>query len=153
MTNINNHFLEEFKRLDKLCRDIYQDTIGVTHYINDMQNTAPSKSRYIADWDIDLKTLKRLRHIRNQLSHEIGTFNIAMCTLNDIRWLQNFHMRIMNCTDPISLSKKLDKPARTKIKNSPKRKKRNFHHTVIFTLLILCALAAIFIYLRSIYPS
>ena len=40
MHNLNNVFFEEFKRLDRLCRDMYPNShdgkLGVTLYLNDM---------------------------------------------------------------------------------------------------------------------
>lgn len=103
MSNLNNAFLEEFKRLDKLCREMYDTEKGVTSYIDDMKLTPEYKSRYIPDWNNDLRKLKSLRHIRNQLSHEVGTLDMDMCEQDDIVWLRDFYKRILNGTDPLSI--------------------------------------------------
>ena len=106
MNNINLDLLEEFKRLEKLCNDIYSTKNGVTSYIDDMKNTSEYESINIYNWDNDLKRLIELRHIRNKLAHDTDTFNIEMCTDSDIRWIADFHNRILNQTDPLSMLQK-----------------------------------------------
>ena len=103
MSKLNDDFLEAFKRLDKICREMYMNEKGVTSYINDMENTPQYESLYIANWNTDLRQLKRLRHLRNQLTHEVGTLNTDMCTQSDIDWLKSFCWRIFNRTDPLAL--------------------------------------------------
>ena len=122
MGNLNDVFLEEFKRLDKMCRERYQSEKGVTSYISDMKRTATDKSRSIPNWDADLKALVRLRHLRNQLSHEVGTFHRSMCTQRDIAWLRAFNHRIFKHSDPLAL-------LRRKGKNPNQRKKPDPHKT------------------------
>lgn len=60
MSNLNYIFFEEFKHLEKLCREIYQSNSGVSDYINDMENVSAKDYRNIKDWERDLKQLKRL---------------------------------------------------------------------------------------------
>lgn len=103
MSKLNDEFLEAFKRLDKVCCEMYMSEKGVTSYINDMVNVSQFEALSIANWDTDLRRLKQLRHLRNQLSHEIGTLNEDMCTQNDIDWLRSFYGRIFNQTDPLAL--------------------------------------------------
>lgn len=103
MASINSSFLEEYKRLDKLCREMYKSDIGITNYINDMKYAALFESRRIPNWNSDLSNLIRLRHIRNQLTHEIGTLDISMCTQNDVDWLVDFRGRILQASDPIAM--------------------------------------------------
>lgn len=100
---MNEIFLEEYKRLDKLCREIYQSEKGITSYIDDMKSVSAHKSIYVPNWNPDLKNLIKLRHIRNQLTHEVGTLNVSMCTQSDIDWLKEFYNRILNTKDPLSL--------------------------------------------------
>ena len=71
-----------------------------------MEAVSFSVYRNIPNWKTDLSTLKILRHIRNQIAHNEGSFNQNLCTQNDIDWLNNFHMRIMEQTDPLSLLRK-----------------------------------------------
>lgn len=37
MTETDNLFFEEYKKLDKLCSDIYNDKYGISTYIKDME--------------------------------------------------------------------------------------------------------------------
>ena len=103
MSNLNYIFFEEFKHLEKLCREIYQSNSGVSDYINDMEKVSAKDFRNIKDWERDLKQLKRLRKIRNTLAHVEGAFSQNICTQNDIDWLKEFYQRIMKQTDPIAL--------------------------------------------------
>ena len=70
MRKTDNDFFEAFKRLEKLCNDMFGVTHGgVTEYINEMTNINDKGERRIDGWLRDLATLKRLRHIRNQIAH------------------------------------------------------------------------------------
>jgi len=123
---LNNLFLEEYKKLDKLCREMYSSEKGVTAYIDDMKSILSYESRNIPNWDVDLKKLIELRHIRNQLSHEVGTFNSAMCSQADIYWLRDFYNRIMSQDDPLSIY--------NHSKHNRKSKDNNCEYTRIPTL-------------------
>ena len=113
MTSLNINFLEEFKHLDKLCREIYRSEKGVTSYIEDMKSVPTSESRYIPNWDDDLNALVRLRHLRNNLSHEEGSLYEDVCTQADAEWINAFYSRILNQSDPLALltRKRAEKPA------------------------------------------
>ena len=101
MNNLNYIFFEEFKKLEKLCNEIYSSHSGVTQYIDDMLNISYYHYRSIPNWNSDLKELKRLRHIRNQIAHE--QIHVDLCTPADIEWLNDFYKRIFNQTDPLAL--------------------------------------------------
>lgn len=126
MDNINNVFLEEFKKLDKLCREMYASEKGVTSYIDDMKLIPEYKVYGIADWNSDLKRLINLRHIRNQLSHEVGTFDVDMCELDDVVWLKEFYNRILSGTDPLAL-------LRVKLKNEKQNKSQAVKQNIVDT--------------------
>ncbi|MBR5473281.1 MAG: hypothetical protein IKU82_04760 [Clostridia bacterium] len=126
MDNINNAFLEEFKKLDKLCREMYASEKGVTSYIDDMKLIPEHKVYCIVDWNSDLKKLINLRHIRNQLSHEVGTFDIDMCEPGDVVWLKEFYNRILNGTDPLSLF-------RVKLENEKQNNTKSIKQNIINT--------------------
>ena len=106
MNNINIVFQEEYKRLDALCRDMYASRGGVSEYIRQMELVSYADRRYCADWETDYKQLKHLRWIRNQLAHEVGTLDENFCTDTEIEWLKNFHQRILNVSDPLSVIRK-----------------------------------------------
>ena len=103
MGNLNYVFFEEYKHLDKLCGELYQDQHGISHYIDDMKNVSGNNSRYIPGWKEDLEKLIRLRHIRNYLAHTEGAFNEEICTQKDIEWSQEFHRHILNQSDPLAM--------------------------------------------------
>ncbi len=103
MENLNYVLFEEFKRLDKLCEEIYNAKHGITNYINDMKSTSLYNYRHIPKWNTDLEQLIRLRNIRNQLAHSEGAFYQETCTQQDIDWIQNFHKRILEQSDPLAM--------------------------------------------------
>lgn len=98
--NLNNEFLNEFKKLDKLLSDAYGEIHGVTAYINDMDD----KGLSLHD---DYKRLKTLRNIRNKLIHEVGYDEIERVTNSDISYLKSFYNRFLKGNDP--LAKKITK--------------------------------------------
>ncbi|MBE7027122.1 MAG: hypothetical protein E7410_06160 [Ruminococcaceae bacterium] len=99
---MNNRFLEEYKRADKICRDIYDSETGISNYIDLMRDAKNYASQSIDDWDEVLKRLLSLRHIRNKLSHEVGTLDMELCTEDDILWLEGFGASLLNMTDPLA---------------------------------------------------
>lgn len=103
MDNLNYVFFEEFKRLDKLCGEIYNAQNGVTHYIDDMKTVPGFEYRAIPNWDSDLQQLLRLRHIRNNLAHAEDAFLEETCTQKEIDWLRDFYQRILKQSDPMAL--------------------------------------------------
>lgn len=140
MNNLNFVFFEEYKRLEVLCNDMYQVHNGVTQYIENMKSVPYYDYCSIAYWDSDLKNLKRLRHIRNHLSHTPGAFAENICTLNDIRWLQNFHRRILAQTDPLALLHN-----KNKVTPGAQTTKKNNIITLISIFLILLGVLSLFL--------
>ena len=106
MLDLNVRFQEEYKRLDKLCKDCLSSTEGVSEYIREMESTPVKDIRYSDTWEYDYKRLKRIRWIRNQLAHEVGTLESDICTEDDLRWTCSFIDRMMNGTDPFSTIRK-----------------------------------------------
>lgn len=103
MSLIEDAFLEEYKRLDKLCSEIYQTRDGISTYIEDMKNVSHEQSRHVSQWNEDLQHLWALRSLRNRLVHECGTLDMDMCSACDVDWLKSFYQRILHCTDPLAL--------------------------------------------------
>lgn len=118
MQNHNYTFLEEYKNLDQLCRQIFMSDKGVTTYIDEMKAIPTFDANVIQNWSSDLSRLKDLRHTRNILSHEVGTLQQNMCTQNDIDWLKEFRLRIINQTDPLALFDKYKKSKAQSVKTS-----------------------------------
>ena len=101
MREINVEFQEQYKRLDKLCKDIYSSSKGVSSYIEDMERT-PYNERYaVYNWDNFYKQLKQVRWMRNQLAHEIN-IDTEFCKQADIDWVKNFRESILKGTDPLA---------------------------------------------------
>ncbi len=103
MDNLNYVFFEEFKRLDRLCGELYGEQRGISKYIDDMRNVPRYDCRNISGWDADLEQLVRLRHIRNNLAHTEGAFQEEMCIEKDIDWLKEFHRRVLSQSDPLAM--------------------------------------------------
>lgn len=105
-------FIDSYKRLEKLCSEIYNDNHGVSSYIDEMINT-PIGARHIPGWDEDLKQLKHYRWVRNQIVHDPGCTEENMCEYGDTQWLDNFRSRVMAANDPLALYRKARNPQPT----------------------------------------
>ncbi len=107
-----------FKHVEKLCNEIYGEHHGVSLYIDDMLHTPRAMSRNIPGWDDDLKTLRRLRHVRNALVHDDVDDDISYSD-EDIEFLDEFYQRIVHRQDPLAqLRKKNVKQGGSSGKNS-----------------------------------
>lgn len=106
MLTLNLEFQEEYKRLDRLCKDYLSSAEGVSEYIRQMESTPWSNRRYVFTWEDDYKQLKHVRWVRNQLAHEVGTLNSDICTEDDLDWVQSFYNRIMDGSDPFTVIRK-----------------------------------------------
>lgn len=99
-------FLDSYKRLERLCRDVMDDDRRVSAYIDEMVRLTDG-SRRVSGWDRDLKQLKHYRWVRNQIVHEPDCSEETMCGPEDVRWIEDFHARIMNQTDPLALYRRV----------------------------------------------
>lgn len=95
-------FLSSYKNLEKICGEIMNDDRRISAYIEEMQNT-PSAASFVPYWNDDLKQLKHYRWIRNKIVHEPDCTEENMTTSQDAIWIENFHNRILNQTDPLAL--------------------------------------------------
>lgn len=102
-------FIDSYKRLEKLCSEIYSDNHGLSTYIDEMLDT-PDGSYYVSGWNEDLKQLKHYRWVRNQIVHEPNCTEENMCEPGDMQWIDNFYSRIMSITDPLALYGKAKSP-------------------------------------------
>lgn len=100
MNSLNINFLEEYKHLDKLLKEMFGTEKGVSDYIDIATTT------YNLQYNNDIKTLKYLRHIRNSLTHDTDTLNAQICTQADIDLLKDFYQKVCSVSDPLSLSLK-----------------------------------------------
>ena len=103
-------FMSSYKRLDRLCREIYPDARnGVSGYIGDMEQK-PGNAFRVPGWDGDLKALKHYRWVRNQIAHDENADEESLCEPGDALWLDDFYQRIMDRTDPLALAYQASKP-------------------------------------------
>lgn len=109
---INLTFQEEYKRLDKLCKDCFSSVDGVSEYIRQMESAQYSLQRFSASWESDYRMLKRVRWIRNQLSHEVGTLQSNICTQKDLDFVTTFYSKIMSCAAPLAQMRILEENER-----------------------------------------
>ena len=147
-------FIDSYKKLEKICSEIYGDSHGVSAYIDEMLNT-PNGSKYVEGWNEDLKQLKNYRWIRNQIAHEPGCSEENMCVPNDVRWVDDFYSRIMSVKDPLALYRKAkrqqvaQKPKQISPQvitpTKPQQQKVSQNPTGCFTYLISVMLIIIFI--------
>lgn len=99
-------FQEEYKKLDKLCKDCFLSTDGVSEYIRQMENMRCDPSFYGAFGD-EYKKLKHVRWIRNQLAHEVGAMQSNLCTQADLGFVKRFYPDILACDDPLTRIRKM----------------------------------------------
>lgn len=95
-------FMESYKHLDKLCGEILGDNRKLSAYIDEMINL-PRGPYLVAGWDDDIKQLKYYRWVRNQIAHDPNCDESNMCNPDDVEWLEDFYLRIMDQTDPLAL--------------------------------------------------
>lgn len=108
MSDLNYRFFEEFKKLDKLCREIYGEKsdgrLAVSLYLDDMAYCNLEGSRHIEGWNEDFRRLKQLRGLRNSIAHEVNVGET--CSQSDVDFIILFRERILNGTDPLALLRK-----------------------------------------------
>lgn len=118
MTPVDNEFYEAYKKSANFCDDLYQKErekdykSGIKYYIEDMEHTPFPVASRIPNWNSDLKKLKYLLYLRNQLSHDINTSPGSLATPDDILWIQSFYQRLLNQSDPLALKHQLLSPNR-----------------------------------------
>ena len=95
-------FLEEYKRLDSLCKDVFSSVDGVSEYIRQMESRVWQDGRYVCSWDTDYRNLKHARWVRNKLVHEAGSFDLDICSVEEVSFVQDFYLRVVNVQDPLA---------------------------------------------------
>lgn len=148
MNKTDMEFFETYKRLDRLCSDVFGlRNGGVTRYIDELKAIGYEYSE-------DCKTLKRLRHIRNQMAHDEGAFDYQMCDREDIIWLNTFYNRMMKGADPLAVHYRAGRKAQNTVRNNVqhnssrhrKSRKANVIFNIIFFLLIIACACYIYFF-------
>lgn len=125
MLELNIKFQEKYKQLDALCKDIFSSKDGVSMYINAMQLANQQLCRYINEWEYVFKQLKYMRSIRNKLAHEVGAFDLDLCTEYDLRWLDKFYSSILNRTDPLTKIAQMERQRQSQQNSLSRNKTQN----------------------------
>ena len=95
-------YLESYKRLDQLCRDMFRNKDGVTEYINQMDRVI-SRINSKPDWRNFYSRLKYQRRLRNDLVHNT---ECSYCTEEDIDEIEYFFDLILKQEDPLACIRK-----------------------------------------------
>ncbi len=99
MLDSDSKYIDEYKRVDKICSDMLGDPCGITAYIELMKKAAISGEDLPGSWSTAIKTLVHLRHIRNSIAHDTSPVS---CTKNDLNSLKAFGRALSEGRDPIS---------------------------------------------------
>lgn len=99
-------FQEDYKALDKLCKECLSSDVGVTEYINLMDATPIGDRRLVPSWDEDYKKIKHIRWVRNQLAHEVGAMEAGICGEEELTFVKIFYNRMFSGNDPLTLLRK-----------------------------------------------
>lgn len=104
MLEHDEKLLDEFKRVDIICSDMFLCQHGISRYIDEMERTSPLERHTILSWNEDYRNLKRIRWLRNQIVHDTTATD---CNLCDVEWLEDFHARILTQQDPLAALRKI----------------------------------------------
>ena len=100
----DNEFFEDYKKLDKLCGEMFGCGNGISEYISRMEKTARGP-RLVPTWKTDLYKLKKIRSVRNKIAHEASRSTIS--SIEDISFAKSFYTRMMKQRDPLSELKRV----------------------------------------------
>ena len=96
MDAIQIEFLEEYKYVDAIGRDMLGAEKGVTAYIEQLDETPMTVRYWITEWNDEYRQIKHIRWLRNQIVHSTGNVE---CTQSDLDWLKDFHNRLLTQQD------------------------------------------------------
>ena len=147
------NFLKSYKRLDNLCKDLLRSETGVTTYISDMEQISRTNFQPI---NFDYKKLKHYRYIRNQIAHENYADETNMCNENDTLWIEQFHQRILDRTDPVSQYHKALARSQQTFKSKSAKECRSYKlklECIIFLIVIAIIVSVILCYMGLWQPS
>ena len=146
MTKVVIEFLEEYKRLDRLCQDMLSTLQGVSEYINRMELLFEQGEEFVDEWTINYKMLKHLRWLRNRIVHSVEE---TECSLKEIEMITNFYHQILIQQDPLALLYKINQKI-YKNKTTNQEKNKNIDNSSKITMLITIVLIIIFVLLSTI---
>jgi len=141
MTKVEIEFLEEYKRLDRLCQDMLSTLQGVSEYINRMELLFEQGEEFVDEWTINYKMLKHFRWLRNRIVHCVEE---TECSLKEIEMITNFYHQILIQQDPLALLYKINQKI-YKNKTTNQEKNKNIDNSSKITMLITIVLIIIFV--------
>lgn len=103
MTDTEQEYFDEYKRLDNLCKDMFSVPNGVTTYIETMSECYADACRIVRGWKEEYKKIKYLRHLRNRIVHDSEQTD---CSRADISAVREFYKSLLNQEDPLALYRK-----------------------------------------------
>ena len=104
MNTIQIEFLDEYKYVDKICREMFGTEKGVTTYIEQLDETPMTVRYWITEWNNEYRQLKHIRWLRNQIAHSTG---YVECTQSDLDWLKDFHNRLLTQQDLLAKARRV----------------------------------------------
>ena len=105
LRELNVEFLENYKRLDCLCKDSLSSEEGVSEYLRQMENICWEDRTKISCWTDDYQGLKHVRWVRNKLVHEVGAWEAGLCTIEELNYVKDFYERILKSKDSLSIAR------------------------------------------------
>ena len=107
MNEIETRFLDEYKLVDAICRDLFRDDryyradgrelVGVSAYLAAMHEIPYARRARFGAWDREYDRIKRLRDLRNSITHDVAP---SACSYDDLMALEDFHRQLVESTDP-----------------------------------------------------
>ena len=146
-------YLESYKRLDQLCRDMFRTKDGVTEYINQMDRVI-SRINSKQDWRNFYSRLKYQRRLRNDLVHNT---ECSDCTEEDIDEIEYFFDLILKQEDPLACIRRQQTLTRhASIQTSDSSSIRREYHSkksgiVEFLIYIIVFIAIILLFFTQIH--
>ena len=104
MDAIQIEFLEEYKYVDAICRDMLGAEKGVTAYIEQLDETPMTVRYWITEWNDEYRQLKHIHWLRNQIVHNTGSVE---CNQSDLDWLKDFHNRLLTQQDLLAKARRV----------------------------------------------
>ena len=152
MNDLEIEFLEEYRALDILLKDVLSSDTGVTGYINKMSESYGQGMQADPDWASIFKRLKTVRHKRNILSHEDDNPGVVE---DDIDFVCAFRERVLSHRDPLALlrkskRKKRNNPRKDYVKKEPEKKGNPLFAVIILSVILVFFGFVVWIYRKTV---
>jgi|GEM_PF-5332914 len=142
MREIEVKSLDEYKRADALCTENYGE--GISAYITRMEETAYDVSRLVPSWKDEYYTLKRLRWLRNRITHDPGD---SECNESDLEAIAAFRTRLKSGGDPIAKAER--RKAEVNKRQAASEETETETGSWLFTLFVIAIIAGVIILLTK----